>query len=325
MTVTNKTIDSPHDYSQVNIATIYTNSRENYYHRIEDIVKRRLKKFLDLDIDPKVFFPPDLKQEEEIKVIYEKIKDVNFDEDKPHKAGDAARRYASSEYLKSLKQKRSGSTLNYAGFDNIVDISSGIIRHFLEPASIMFSEHLSKNNPAEISSIPDNIQDEVIQNYSRKFLEDEFESVQEVHGNKGENENLSKADKLFNLISGLGQMFHRIFVSERTERIVFSVALTDTPDKELMEIIDLAEHYGYLHKSSIGNKQGTGRCKLYILSRTLAPYFRLDPAGFRGYKFMNSQTLKLSLVDPLKFEKLANKTIESEVENNQLNLLEELE
>lgn len=325
LTVTNKTIDSPHDYSQVNIATIYTNSRENYYHRIEDIVKRRLKKFLDLDIDPKVFFPPDLKQEEEIKVIYEKIKDVNFDEDKPHKAGDAARRYASSEYLKSLKQKRSGSTLNYAGFDNIVDISSGIIRHFLEPASIMFSEHLSKNNPAEISSIPDNIQDEVIQNYSRKFLEDEFESVQEVHGNKGENENLSKADKLFNLISGLGQMFHRIFVSERTERIVFSVALTDTPDKELMEIIDLAEHYGYLHKSSIGNKQGTGRCKLYILSRTLAPYFRLDPAGFRGYKFMNSQTLKLSLVDPLKFEKLANKTIESEVENNQLNLLEELE
>ena len=325
LTVTNKTIDSPHDYSQVNIATIYTNSRDNYYHRIEDIVKRRLKKFLDLDIDPKSFFPPDSKQEKEIKEIYEKIKSENFDEDKPHKAGDAARRYASSEYLKFLKQKRSGSTLNYAGFDNIVDISSGIIRHFLEPASIMFSEHVSKNNPSKISSIPESIQDEVIQNYSRKFLEDEFESVQEVHGDKGENEDLSKADKLFNLISGLGEMFHRIFVSERTERVVFSVALTDTPDKELMEIIDLAEHYGYLHKSSIGNKQGTGRCKLYILSRTLAPYFRLDPTGFRGYKFMNSQMLKLSLSNPSRFEKLANKTIGNDIEDNQLNLLEELE
>lgn len=325
LTVTNKTIDSPHDYSQVNIATIYTNSRDNYYHRIEDIVKRRLKKFLELDINSKDFFPPDLKQEEEIKQIYERIKVENFDEEKKHTSGDAARRYASSEYLKMLKKKRSGSTLNYAGFDNLVDISSGIIRHFLEPASIMFSEHLSKNNPSEVKIIPDNIQDEVIQNYSRKFLEDEFESVQEVHGGKGENENLSKADKLFNLISGLGQMFHRIFVSERTERVVFSVALTDTPDKELMEIIDLAEHYGYLHKSSIGNKQGTGRCKLYILSRTLAPYFRLDPTGFRGYKFMNSQTLKISLFNPTKFEKIANKTIGNDIEDNQLNLLEELE
>lgn len=325
LTVTNKTIDSPHDYSQVNIATIYTNSKENYYHRIEDIVKRRLKKFLDLDINSKDFFPPDLKQEEEIQQIREKLKAENFDEEKKHVAGDAARRYASSEYLRMLKKKRSGSTLNYAGFDNLVDISSGIIRHFLEPASIMFSEHISKNNPSEISFIPDNIQDDVIQNYSRKFLEDEFESVKEVHGDKAEDENLSKADKLFNLISGLGQMFHRIFVSERTERVVFSVALTDNPDKELMEIIDLAEHYGYLHKSSIGNKQGTGRCKLYILSRTLAPYFRLDPTGFKGYKFMSSEILKISLYNPTRFEKIANKTIESESDSKQLNLLEELE
>lgn len=325
LTVTNKTIDSPHDYSQVNIANIYTNSRENYYHRIEDIVKRRLKKFLQADINPKDFFEPDLKQEAEIKEIYDRIKREHFSEEKKYKGGDAARRYASSEYMKFLKEKRSGSTLNYAGFDNLVDISSGIIRHFLEPASIMFSEHFSKNKPAVITNIPESIQDDVIQNYSRKFLEDEFESVQQVHGTKGENENLSKADKLFNLISGLGQMFHRIFVSNRTERVVFSVALTDTPDKELMEIIDLAEHYGYLHKSSIGNKQGTGRCKLYILSRTLAPYFKLDPTGFRGYKFMNSQTLKLSLHSPAKFEKLANKTIVNEVEDRQLNLLDELE
>lgn len=325
LTVTNKTIDSPHDYSQVNIATIYTNSRDNYYHRIEDIVNRRLKKFLKIEANSKDFFPPDVKQQEEIKKIHEKIKLENFDELKKYAGGDAARRYASSEYLKTLKKKRAGSTLNYAGFDNLVDISSGIIRHFLEPASIMFSEHLSKNTPKIISFIPDNIQDEVIQNYSRKFLEDEFESVKEVHGDKAENENLSKADKLFNLISGLGQMFHRIFVSERTERVVFSVALTDNPDKELMEIIDLAEHYGYLHKSSIGNKQGTGRCKLYILSRTLAPYFKLDPTGFKGYKFMNSDTLKISLYNPTQFEKIANKTIENSSDSIQLNLLEEFE
>ena len=66
-------------------------------------------------------------------------------------------------------------------------------------------------------------------------------------------------------------------------------------------------------------------CKLYILSRTLAPYFRLDPSGFKGYKFMNSQMLKLSLYDPVKFEKIANKTIDNDSENGQLSLLEEFE
>ncbi len=325
ITITNKTIDSPHDYSQVNIANIYTNSKDNYYSRLDDIVKRRLKKFLSIDTNSKDFFPPDHEQEEKIKKIQENLKEENFNPEKLHAAGDAARRYASSEYLKELKTKRSGSTLNYAGFDNLVDISSGIIRHFLEPASIMYSEHVSKNRPSEIKFIPNNIQNEVIQNYSRKFLEDEFTKVHQAHGNKADNETLSKADKLFNLISGLGQMFHRIFVSDRKERVVFSVALTDNPDKELMEIIDLAEHYGYLHKSSIGNKQGTGRCRLYILSRTLAPYFRLDATGFKGYKFMNSNTLKLSLTDPTRFEKIANKTIEDSSNDSQLNLLDELE
>lgn len=325
LTVTNKTIDSPHDFSRVNIATIYTNSKDNYYHRIEDIVRRRLKKFLNKELEPKDFFPADNNQQLAIKAIFEKLKEENHDDEKHYKAGDAARRYASSEYLKTLKKKKAGSTLNYSGFDNLVDISSGIIRHFLEPASIMFSDHVSKNNPQEISCIPVSIQDEIIQTYSRKFLEDEFESVHEVHGEKANNENLSKADKLFNLISGLGQMFHRIFVSERTERVVFSVALNDTPDSELSEIIDLAEHYGYLHKSSIGNKQGTGRCRLYILSRTLAPYFKLDPSGFKGYKFMNSQTLKISLYDPVKFEKIANRTIDDDLDNGQLSLLEDLE
>lgn len=326
LTITNKTVDSPHDYSQVNIATIYTNSQDNYYRRIQDIVERRLKKFLKEDIDPKVFFPSDLKQEEEIIEIREALKKKHYNEEKQYASGDAARRYASSEYLKSLKSKKASSTLSYAGFNNLVNISSGIIRHFLEPASIMYSETVSRNQGKEILCISHSIQDEVIQSYSRKFLEDEFESVKEVHGERHSGERLSKADKLFNLISGLGQMYHRIFISEKTERIVFSVALNDAPDQELMEIIDLAEHYGYLYKSSIGNKQGTGRCRLYILSRTLAPYFKLDPTGFKGYKFMNSDVLKISLYDPVKFERTANKSILEGTENSsQLDFLDDLE
>ncbi|AZA64392.1 hypothetical protein EG345_06490 [Chryseobacterium carnipullorum] len=106
-------------------------------------------------------------------------------------------------------------------------------------------------------------------------------------------------------------MFRKIFVSDRTERVVFSVALNDLPDEELKEILELAIHYGYLHQSTIGNKQGTGRSKLFILSRTLAPYFKLDPTGFKGYKFMNSDLLKTSLTNPQSFITNATKSFSS--------------
>ncbi|UOE49158.1 hypothetical protein MTO98_32710 [Mucilaginibacter sp. SMC90] len=326
-TVTNKTIDSPHDYSQVNIATVYTTSNNNYYKRIERIVSKRIEKYLEKKIDPVDFFPFDADQDKEIEAIKANLKLDYSNPDKAYAGGDAARRYATSEFVKKLKGSRAGSHFNYAGFDNLVDISSGIIRHFLEPATRMFSNHISRNEVkvADINFIPVIIQDTIIKEYSSSFLENEFQKVIEEHGHKGENERLSKADKLYNLIIGLGQMFHRIFVSDRAERIVFSVALNDNPDNELKEIIELAEHYGYLHKSSIGNKQGTGRCRLYILSRTLSPYFKLDPAGFKGYKFMNSSLLKISLTDPARFEREANKTLSNGGEDPQLSLLTELD
>ena len=82
------------------------------------------------------------------------------------------------------------------------------------------------------------------------------------HGEVENGEKFSKADKLYNLTIGLGGLFRKIYMSDRTERVVFSVALYDLPDKELSEILDLAVQYGYLHRSSIGNKEGTGRNKL---------------------------------------------------------------
>lgn len=304
-TLNNKTIDYPHDYSQINIATVYTSSGKNYYQRIENIVSKRIQKYLGKSIKPMDFFPTDKKQEEEIQKKYEELKEQYHKEGKSYAGSDAARRYATSEYVKDLIRKRSGGTYSYAGFDNLVDISSGIIRYFLEPASTMFSEVLSnrKEDSKEVDFIPDSIQNKVIHKFSENFLEDEFKKVIEQHGDVCSKEKLSKADKLYNLITGLGGVFKRIFVGDGTERVIFSVALNDLPDEELREILDLAIQYGYLHTSTIGNKKGTGRCKLYILSRTLAPYFKLDPTGFKGYKFMDSAVLKIALTDPEKFIK----------------------
>jgi hypothetical protein len=278
LTSTGKRIDSPHDYSEINIATKYTSSGEEYYKRIKMIVEKRLDVYLGLEINAEDFFPEDEEQEKRIREIYDEIAEKKFDPIKKYQGTDAARRYCRSEFVKERKSGKSGMTYSYAGFNQLVAISSGVIRHFLAPAQEMYSLLLSRNQDSEIKFIPDNFQNEIITNYSEKFLTDEFDKI--FTDSKDDAAQLKKADKLKNLVDSLGELFHAIFVSERADRVVFSVALNDRPDTELQEVIDLGIKYGYFHKSTYGNKTGTGRNSLYILSRVLAPYYKLNPLGF---------------------------------------------
>jgi hypothetical protein len=89
----------------------------------------------------------------------------------------------------------------------------------------------------------------------------------------------------------MGRTFHDILISDRSERRVFSVALYDTPSKEVDDVLRFGVRCGYFHQSTIGNKDGTGRTWLYVLSRRLAPFFLLDPTGFAGYLFVKSDDL----------------------------------
>jgi hypothetical protein len=83
--------------------------------------------------------------------------------------------------------------------------------------------------------------------------------------------------------------------------------------------------HGYLQKSMIGNKHGTGKSRLYILSRMLAPHFVLDPSSFAGYKFMDCSTLKLTLDDPLKFIKVISARIKGAKKSIQPSLFDNLQ
>lgn len=300
LTSNGKRIDAPHDYSEIDISTRYTSSKSAYNERIREIVKKRIQKYLKVEISPEEFFPENEKQKLEIQKIAEEIKNEKYDPDKPYVAGDAVKRYARPEYIKRMqKEKKAGFHYSYAGFDQLVAISSGIIRHFLAPAQAMFSTALALNKEQPINSITPQIQDEVIKEYSDAFLYNEFDDFRK---DKALSEDkLDNSEKLCNLVDALGQLFHIILVSNATDRRVFSVALTDNPDKELYDILDMCEQYGYIHKGSIGNKSGTGRNRLYVLSRILAPHFKLDPTSYAGYKFMKSSVLKIALTDTKRF------------------------
>lgn len=323
-TVSGSTIDFPHDYSEVNIAAVYTSNKNKYRDRLKEIVNKRLVN-AGIDANAETFFPGYEKQEKRIKEIYEKIVSEHPIKGQANRPSDDAYRYASSEYIKELLLGRSGSTYCYAGFKELVNISSGIIRLFLEPAAIMYSEMMSKNTSEDkdINHIDPMVQNEVIKDYSNQFMFQEFEKIKkdEEFQNTGNKKNdLTKTGKLNNLIHGMGGLFHKILISDRAERRVFSIALNDPPDEELSEILNLGIQFGYLYESSISNKTKTGRSKLYILSRRLAPFFTLVPSSFAGYRHMNSSSLKIALQNPQQFIKKMLQ--EKDEESNQRTLFD---
>jgi hypothetical protein len=315
-TINGSRIDTPHDYSEVNVNDIYTTKKDLYYKRVKEIVEKRLLKY-DYNItDPEMFFPGDEEQKKKI----EELKEQYISEQKAlgktdKQAFDYAYRYAEPDFIKNLGGNR--YTYSYAGFKQLVNISSGIVREFIDFASEMYVGELSKADGNEFDVISASIQDHEIKKYSRKKMESEFDKF------KKEAENKADMDKLRNLIMGMGGLFQKIIVSNASERRVFSIALNDEPDQELTRIIDLGIQHGYLQKSMIGNKYGTGKARLYILNRILSPHFGLDPTSFAGYKFMDSSVLKISLENPNKFISALIKDIDGAIDDGQISMFNE--
>ena len=323
MTMSGQRIDSPHDYSEVNISEIYTSQKEQYRDRVKKIIEKRFKKY-GIGSTPQDFFPPDIKQEGKIKEIENKLKEdwKKKKTGKGNRPGDDALRYARPIYMTSLEGiKKSGSTYKYAGFDQLVHLSSGVVRYFLEPASLMYGEERSRNPEKPVQFIRPTMQDKICRQQANNFLFSEFDKIVKDEIISGTP--IDNPKKLKNLINALGGMFHEILKSDQSERKVFSIAFSDLPDEKIIEVLNLGVKYGYFQRSSIGNKEGTGRTELYILSRRLAPAFKLDPTGFAGYKFITSSAVAEAIQTPKKFvNKIKNKGVNNVIESPQLLLFD---
>ena len=327
--VSGMTVSSPHDYSEVNITDIYTSSKSKYMHRVENIVQKRLDRARIGKVTPREFFPVDEKQQQEIEAIKQKLLQDWPASGRGHRPSDDVVRYARPNFIAGLKGRRkSGSTYNYAGFEQLVHISSGLIRYFLEPAAAMFAEELAQSDNNPITSIRAGIQDDVIRDEAEKLMFTEFDKMfkNDESATDDEQKRVRLYDqkmKLHALLTVLGGVFHAKLISSDAERRVFSVAFSDTPNPELEALFKLGIEYGYFHRSTIGNKDGTGRTALYILTRRLAPYFLLDPCGFSGYFFVISARLEEAIANPNKFfRKVKADGVDDSFEERQLRLFD---
>ena len=313
-------IQAPHDYQSINIADIYTTKRSRYLNRVKEIISRRLTS-VGISATPVDFFPSDTKQEQEISALAEKIRSEWPQSGKGYRPSDDALRYARPEYIKLLGgQSKSRSTYSYSGFDHLVHISSGLVRYFLEPAAVMYDEQMSLHPSDSVTRIEPRIQNQVVRDEADRLMLSEFRKIH-IQGEA----NQPETDKLFNLIKWLGGTFFLKLISDDSERRVFSVALSGNPDQEVEHIFDLGIRCSFFHRASIGNKDGTGRTRLYVLTRRLAPYFSLDPTSFAGYLWTTPEILKEAMENPDGvLRRIKNSGVESTLGSGQLSLFDDL-
>ena len=178
---------------------------------------------------------------------------------------DDIRRYAIPNYIKKLGgTKKSRSTFRYAGLENMIHLSSGIIRNLLDAAANMYDAACAQcGENTSIAFIDTDIQNRVLRNQSDAFLYTELRHSNTGYENASELQPIASPkndiEKLQNLICAMGQTFHDILVSDRSERKVFSIALSNAPDDEIKRVLKTGVRLGYLHEATIGNKAGNGR------------------------------------------------------------------
>lgn len=326
-TTTKQRIEAPHDFKEVDISTIYTgkHSKTAYPSWVEDVVSKRLSQH-GIKVPAKDFFPEDQKQEEEIRMLFKKHIENWDKEGKGYRPGDDAYRYARPDYIRGLEPKQI-RTYSYAGFDQLVHISSGIVRYFLDNAAAMFAEEMKlrmvsvqKKSEGILDCISPSIQDAVVRDSADKLFFGALDILEKDATADGE-ASAQQFRQLRNLIQALGGIFQLILLSDRSERRVFSIALSDTPPDDVMKIMHLGVRHGYLYEAAIGTKEGLWRTRRYVMTRRLAPLFKLDPTGFSGYLFVTTQLLQSAIQNPTRAVKdFENGRLGTVVEDVQLPL-----
>lgn len=321
-------IESPHDYSEIDFTSVQTGShREKYKDLVKEIIQKRLAKVGIIDADPYVFFPSDKAQDEKIKAIADEIKSRgDATEPRGYRSEDDAYRYARPEYIRRLAgPSKQGSQYLYAGFEQLVHISSGIIRYFIEPAAKMYSHQLRENRSARIAFISPAIQDAEIRQQADELLIKQLDSL--ISDEDGDGQGVGdQYNRLRNLINAVGAIFQTHLMDETaSQRRVFSFSLSGQTNSELDRLLELGIEHGYFYQSAKGTKDGKGRMKLYVLTRRLAPAFKLDPMGFSGYCTIPCNILTDASINPKKLMyNLKKHKVNAISDHAQLSLLEEV-
>lgn len=287
------TIQWPHDYSRIDIDELYSTQHTVYYGKIREIVNKRLK-LADLDVALEKFFPESSSERKllqeiknELKKEYEKEYDKKYGkkltEEWPSKSdyiSNRVNKYAQAELFRRLKK----TGKSYAGFDNIVHLSSGIIRQFLDICSYMFDEEKIKKKGENITQISLKTQNDVIKNYADDFMDELEKKYKALEKEEITREEAKHYKDLYTLIEALGKYYkERLMNPKLKEPRVFTFTLKDPgEDPEIDKILEIGVNENYFQSYWYSSKIGIGKYRGYAFNRRLCPRYSIDHTSFRG-------------------------------------------
>ncbi|MCJ7634159.1 hypothetical protein MUP77_17445 [Candidatus Bathyarchaeota archaeon] len=250
--------------------------------------------------DIRHFLPNDPVQQRRLEELKQETGKEWEQKGKPGRRGDYITRYSIARLFQELKKAR--KRRNYAGFENIIHLSSGIVRDFLEPCYLMFARLLDQGkNPEDIKEIPPALQDQVLFEYSEEFVIHKFQSIRRGLPIERWNE----VDALATLITSLGKLFfERLHDPDAREVRLFSFTVRGQISPEIERVLQLGLDYRYLQLRSYSTKEGGGRERWYILNRRVCPAYKLDPTGFEGRISIKADLLKIACEDTDRFVKM---------------------
>lgn len=296
-------IENVHDFSSIDVDAIYTRNKSEYSHKVRLIAEKRLEIAGLQTRSIEEFLPSDPTESrllETIKKETAKEWDVLESGNRPGRKSDYVTRYAIPrlfQYLNRTKKRKS-----YAGFHNMVDLSSGVVRDFLEPCYLMFDRCVSEGKEAAtITYIPPSTQDAVLFEYSQELLLQRMDEIRK----ELPPDQMTQVDRLSNLINALGILFFgRLHDPKARESRLFSFTVRGQPSAQVQEVLRLGARYRYFQVRTYSTKEGGGREYWYILNRRLCPVLKLDPSGFEGRISLKSDDLDLAINDPRRFATL---------------------
>ena len=268
-----------HDFLTVDMEQELQNKESTFTKWAKEIVSKRLEN-VGISIDPMVFFPANKEQAKQLEEYKEKARKVAESKygDNQKAISDYIYKYHRAMYFRERSEKANKPP--YAGFETIVECSTGIIRNLLDPCYWMF-DNVIKESPDKITCIPSAVQNDVISIRSQRLWDDLSDGLD----TRIPNCSADQARQIYSLFDKLMVLFSQRLKADISEprAIVFSIsALEEVEDKQKKELRDLFEiamkaQYMYMRKRS-GKEKGS-QVTLYVPNRMLFPARGLDVHG----------------------------------------------
>ncbi|MCH7534994.1 MAG: hypothetical protein IH948_04505 [Bacteroidetes bacterium] len=293
------TILEGHDFLTIDMDKPYQNNMSAFGKHAQLIIKRRLETF-DIDTPLDKFFkthPKIVESHEKARLKAEELAHIKYPNGTAKQIEDYIYKYRRAILFRDRPGK--ANLPIYSGLNMLIHLSTGVIRNLLDPCYWMYDRLYSETSEEErrttITEIPASIQDEIIQERSRKKWNYLREGIAlAVPG-------CTTSDQLYlyQMMDNLMLMFYERLFDHKSEpravTITISGDLQSYPD--LVHILAIARRAQILYEYTGPGKE-LGTKKLYYLpTRILLPSRGLDPVEQHARASIKAMSLPAAAFD----------------------------